>query len=125
MTESYGGDGNPSWDLDRVSHAGPEASSKISAALMLYGFLRSRGRGRWSAFWSAIEELRHAIADKNSQGGEVCARFDIMDQLLGAAYVPKGNRTTEEKVRIARASWPTMSPRDKEYERQALNESKK
>jgi len=54
----------------------------------------------------------------------MCARFDILDQLIGVAYVPHGNRTPEEKIEIARASWPFMSPYDKQYEQQALAELK-
>ena len=94
----------PSWDLDRASHVGPELSSKISAASILYSFLRNKERGRLSSFLSALEEFRHTAADNNPQGGYMCGRFDILDQLTGVAYVPQGNRTPQEKVKIARAT---------------------
>jgi hypothetical protein len=116
---------NPPWNLDPVSHAGPELTHKTSAALELYGFLRSNGCRPWSAFFITVEEFRHAMADKNPQGGDMCGRFDIADQLTGAAYLPKGDRTPEEMIVIARAARPFMSSYDREYEQQALDKLEK
>ena len=108
------------WEFDRASYAGSTLESKVSAARTLYGFLRSKGVDSWTAFWGSIEELCHALADTNPQGGDMCARFNLFDQFTNASYLPRGPRTNEEMVKIARASWPFMSKSDQKYERSAL-----